>query len=561
MTSEQRVLCERYRLLRNMGKGGMGTVWLAEDELLQRAVALKELVWHAGPAGLTERRARAMQEARALARMNHPAIVPIHDVVLDGADPWIVMQYIRGRSLEDILAAGPLSERDIAAIGLPVLHALTAAHQAGVIHRDVKPTNILVADDGSTFLVDFGIARIDGDTRLTGHTSLVGTTEFLAPERIRGEEIRPAADLWSFGVTLFLALEGHSPFRRGNRDATMYAIVHEDPPVPRRRGPLAQLILDLLRRNWAARPDAGHVDRALQSILAGPQPPGPGPVPGAGPWPARGRVFGPAAEPGALPRDDRPTAASAREDMAAARKVIREVSTDAGAAMLARMRRGDAAQILLDYDDETAGGLLQGVATTQPDVAAQILQIFLPVPASRILGQLRPDAAAAVLQAMPPTEAVRVLALTGDLTAAAALMHLRAGAAAGLLGDLPADQAGRICRRMAPAAVAAMADEDPNLIGRLLDRAGPGFRDQVRRCRGHALPGGTSAAAEGRSGGGAAAVPAAPRRRRGLWQHLQIWPLNWVNILGYCLGHWFRCDWDGATCSGEQAKAHPLLAA
>jgi len=482
MTSEQRVVHDRYRLLRNLGKGGMGTVWLAEDTVLDRAVALKALVHHAGVADLAERRARAMQEARALARMNHPAIVPIHDVVWDGGDPWIVMGYVRGRSLEGILAGGPLGERAIAAIGLPILHALSAAHQAGVLHRDVKPTNILVAEDGSTYLVDFGIALIDGDTRLTGQTSLVGTTEFLAPERVRGQPAGPAADLWSFGVTLFLALEGYPPFGRGgDRNATMYAIVHEDPPAPLRPGPLAQLIVALLRKDPALRPDAADVDRVLRSAHGGPLPrdlgqarlgaaPA-GPVPGLAPQ----------------PRDDRPTATAreglAREDLVEAREVIREVGTDAGAAMLARMPRGDAAKILLDYADEAAGGLVQGIAIAEPDVAAQILQIFLPGMASRILGHLRPDTAAAVLDAMPASDAARILARTGDTAAAATLMFVRARTAAGLLRDLPADLASRVCRRMTPAAVAAMQAEDPDFIGRLLDKASPGFRDQVRRCR------------------------------------------------------------------------------
>ena len=477
MTSEQRVLNGRYRLLRNLGEGGMGTVWLAEDMLLERAVALKELVRHAAAPDFAERRARAMQEARALARMNHPAIVPIHNVVRDGEDPWIVMEYIRGRSLATILRDGPLDERAIAAIGLPIVYALAAAHRAGVLHRDVKPANILVADDGSTFLVDFGIARIDGDTRLTAHSSLVGTPEFLAPERVRGEEIGRPSDLWSFGVTLFLALEGYSPFRRSGdhaRHATMYAIVHGEAPEPLRRGKLAPLIRKLLCREPLLRPDTTDVARILRSILGRPEPPDlgqtrPNPLPFTQPAPR--------------PRDDRPGTAPGRDDLVEARDVIRDVGTDAGAAMLAGMPRGDAAKILLDYDPAAAGDLLQGIAIAQPDIAAEILQIFLAATAGRTLFHLRPDTAAAVLLAMPASEAVRILTRTGDTTVAAALMHLRTPTATQLLRELPAEQAGRICRRIKPAVVAAMQDSDPELIGKLLERASPEFRDQVRRFR------------------------------------------------------------------------------
>lgn len=481
MNSEQRVLHDRYRLLRNLGAGGMGTVWLAEDMLLERAVALKELVQHASADGMAERRARAMQEARALARMNHPAIVPIHDVVHAGDDPWIVMRYIRGRSLHEIIKEGPLDERAIAAIGLPILQALSATHRAGVVHRDVKPTNILVADDRSIFLVDFGIARIDGAAPITSPSrcNLVGTAEFLAPERVLGREAGPAADLWSFGVTLFLALERYSPFgRNGDHDATMYAIVHDDAPEPGRQGKLAQVILKLLRKNPALRPDAEDVARILRLILGGPAPPDLGPT---RPLPL------PPARPAGRRRDGQPDATPARADLDDARHVIRGIGTDAGAAMLAGLPRGDAARILIDVGVKAAGELLQGIAIAQPDIAAEIMQIFPAATAGSTLGYLRPDTAAAVLQALPDSEAILILSSTGDTTAAAAIMHLRANVATRLLKELPREQAARICRRIKPTTVAAMQNSDPELIGKLLERATPAFREQVRRCRGQSL--------------------------------------------------------------------------
>lgn len=210
---EPRVVNGRYRLAYKLGDGGMGSVWLADDTLLDRSVALKELIQRGAPNNLEERRMRALQEARAMARVRHPAIVPIHDVFFIDDDPWIVMEYIKGQSLHDIIRERTLDERTIAKIGLQVLRGLMAVHRAGVVHRDVKPMNILVADD-SVFLVDFGIARITGDASLTGQ-SIVGTPDFLAPERFKaGYKVGPPADIWALGVTFFYALEGYSPFWR-----------------------------------------------------------------------------------------------------------------------------------------------------------------------------------------------------------------------------------------------------------------------------------------------------------------------------------------------------------
>lgn len=474
MSSEQRVRQDRYRLLRNLGAGGMGTVWLAEDTLLDRVVALKELVQHASAEDMAERRARAMQEARALAKIDHPAIVPIHDVVRDGADPWIVMKYIRGRSLDKILKEGPLSERAIAAIGLPIVQALSATHRAGVIHRDIKPTNIMVADDRSIFLIDFGIARIDGATRITNWYKLVGTAEYLAPERVLDKTVGPAADLWSFGVTLFQALERYSPFRRSNDNATMYAIAQAETPQPIHDGRLAQVIIKLLHKDPDLRPSAEEVAGILSSIIGGPEPPDL-------------RSFRPSTQPPARPAPrlpgDRHDAPNAQDDLNEVGDLIRDAGTDAGAAMLIRVPRRDASRILLDYDGKVAGELLQGIAISRPDVAAEIMQIFQATVAGNTLIYLRPDTAAAILQAMPASEAAEIIGHTGDITAAAIMMHLRASVAAGLLKELPAGQARRICRRMRPAVVAAMEKNQPELIRRLLESASPEFREEVRRYR------------------------------------------------------------------------------
>jgi Protein kinase domain/MgtE intracellular N domain len=283
------LLNKRFRLVYKLGAGGMGSVWLAEDQLLERSVALKELIPHAGATDLPERRARALQEARAMARVRHQAIVPIHDVFFIDDDPWIVMEYISGRSLHDIIKQQTLDERSIARIGLQVLRGLVAVHRANVVHRDVKPTNILVADDDSIFLVDFGIARIAGDASLTGQ-SIVGTLDFLAPERFRaGYLVGPPADIWALGVTFYYALEGHYPFWRDSErgwEATMMAILNEAPRAPACHGRLADITLQMLEKDPGRRADTEDVLAVLEDILgAGPVVPPSGLVP-AGSVPA-----------------------------------------------------------------------------------------------------------------------------------------------------------------------------------------------------------------------------------------------------------------------------------
>src|ERR1017187_7269802 len=185
MTSEPRLLKGRYRLLKKLGQGGMGTVWLADDTCLERAVAVKELIREGSAADVDQARRLAMREAKALAKVRHPAIVSIYDVILEDDNPWIVMEYINGTPLSAILSQqGPLEDRAIASYALPVLRALTVAYRAGVLHRDIKPENILVGEDGAVWLVDFGIAQIAGATSTLAGSMLRGTPEYLAPERL-----------------------------------------------------------------------------------------------------------------------------------------------------------------------------------------------------------------------------------------------------------------------------------------------------------------------------------------------------------------------------------------
>ncbi|OQD52622.1 serine/threonine protein kinase [Streptomyces phaeoluteigriseus] len=265
----------RYRLVDAIGSGGMGRVWRAHDELLHRAVALKELTaaLYVSESDRTVLLARTRAEARAAARINHSAVVTVHDVLEHDGRPWIVMELVEGRSLADAVKAdGRVEPTEAARIGLWVLRALRAAHSAGVLHRDVKPGNVLLSDDGRVLLTDFGIAQIDGDTTITRTGEVVGSVDFLAPERVRGHDPGQSSDLWALGATLYTAVEGRSPFRRTSPLSTMQAVVEEEPAEPRYAGPLAPVIAALLRKDPAARPDTAGAERLLAEAAEGRRP-------------------------------------------------------------------------------------------------------------------------------------------------------------------------------------------------------------------------------------------------------------------------------------------------
>ncbi|MGW5563316.1 protein kinase domain-containing protein [Streptomyces tendae] len=281
----ERVIAGRYRLLSPLGEGGMGTVWRARDELLRREVAVKEV---RAPAGLPQTDvgrmyARLEREAWAAARISHPNVVTVYDVATDGGRPWIVMELVRGLSLADLLdAEGPLEPGRAALIGAEVLAALRAAHAAGVLHRDVKPANVLLANDGRVVLTDFGIARVEGSEALTMTGEVVGSPEFLAPERALGRTPGPASDLWSLGVLLYAAVEGVSPFRQDTPLSTLRAIVDDELPPPHRAGALGPVVAALLRKDPAGRLPADVAERELRLVGAGGTPSG-GPRTGAAP--------------------------------------------------------------------------------------------------------------------------------------------------------------------------------------------------------------------------------------------------------------------------------------
>ncbi|MFI5802762.1 serine/threonine-protein kinase [Streptomyces sp. NPDC051561] len=253
----------------------MGRVWRARDEVLHRTVAVKELRagLYAAEADRAVLHARTQKEARAAARINHPGVVTVHDVLEHDDRPWIVMEYVDGPSLADALKqTGSFDPREAARIGLHVLGALRAAHTVGVLHRDVKPGNVMLARDGRVLLTDFGIAAIEGDSTITRTGELVGSIDYLAPERIRGEDPGPASDLWALGATLYTAVEERSPFRRTSPIGTLQAVIAEEPEPTYHAGALAPVIVALLRKEAGERPGAAEAERMLLDAMEGRQP-------------------------------------------------------------------------------------------------------------------------------------------------------------------------------------------------------------------------------------------------------------------------------------------------
>ncbi|WP_251145457.1 serine/threonine-protein kinase [Streptomyces sp. McG3] len=266
-----RVIDGRFTLVERLGSGGMGMVWRARDEALHRDVALKEVrppdpaLAEYDPEGARTLRARVLREARALARVDHPNVVTVHHIVDPGEDgyPWIVMELVAGSSLHDRLAHGPMEPAEAAELGRGILSALRAAHATGIQHRDVKPANVLLRPDGRPVLTDFGIAAIRESTSLTMTGALIGSPDYIAPERIRGTEGDPSSDLWSLGMMLYVAVEGRHPLRRATTLATLAAVLDEEIPPPVRAGSLTPVLNALLTRDIPARPDAEALDRLL----------------------------------------------------------------------------------------------------------------------------------------------------------------------------------------------------------------------------------------------------------------------------------------------------------
>ncbi|HET6818478.1 MAG TPA: serine/threonine-protein kinase [Mycobacteriales bacterium] len=272
--TRQRLVAGRYRLHTPLGRGGMGVVWAAEDELLQRPVAVKEVRF---PPTVDDEerdllRERTLREARTAARLDHPCAVRVFDVCDDNEQPFIVMERLVGRTLSDIVKNdGPVSPARAAEIGMCLVDALSAAHAAGIVHRDVKPGNVVVGEDGRVTLTDFGIASTAGDPSITSTGLLLGSPAYIAPERARGGRPEPASDYWSLGATLYTAVEGHPPFDKPEAVATLAAVVTEPhEPCRRATGLLCDAIHGLLDKDPEARPSRDELRAMFETVIADP---------------------------------------------------------------------------------------------------------------------------------------------------------------------------------------------------------------------------------------------------------------------------------------------------
>ncbi|MGH3240378.1 MAG: serine/threonine-protein kinase [Spirillospora sp.] len=267
-----RLIAARYELLEVLGRGGMGAVWRARDRTLDREVAVKEVSL---PDGLDDAQvertyARTFREARSAARLDHPGIVTVHDVVEEDGRPWIVMRLVRAEGLDKVIAReGPLPPGRVAAIGLDLLDALNAAHAAGVVHRDVKPGNVLLPQERAV-LTDFGIATVAGDETLTQAGAIVGSPAYLAPEQARHQRATPASDLWALGATLYAAVEGRPPYRRPDVWGVMAALLSDDPDPLRLAGPLTPVLHGLLRKDPDQRMGPDEAARLLRQAAQSP---------------------------------------------------------------------------------------------------------------------------------------------------------------------------------------------------------------------------------------------------------------------------------------------------
>jgi hypothetical protein len=276
--SRDRLLSGRYRLIEQIGRGGMGTVWWAHDEVQDREVAVKEM--HLPPSlGQREREnllRRTDREALAAGRLRHPGLISVYDMVIEDSRPWLIMEYVAARSLEDVFVDdGPISPQRVAEIGVQLLAALRAAHAAGIVHRDVKPSNVLLETSGRVVLTDFGIATYEGATTLTQTGTFMGSPAYVAPEVARGEPASPASDLWSLGATLYAAVEGRPPYDHETAMATLSALVTSEPDPPARAGPLRPVLGGLLTKDPARRLTAGPAAELLAAAATPPAPPRP----------------------------------------------------------------------------------------------------------------------------------------------------------------------------------------------------------------------------------------------------------------------------------------------
>ncbi|MFF3344516.1 serine/threonine-protein kinase [Streptomyces sp. NPDC002779] len=365
-----RLLAGRYRLGDVLGRGGMGTVWRAQDETLGRTVAVKELRFPSSIEEEEKRRliTRTLREAKAIARIRNNSAVTVYDVVDEDDRPWIVMELVEGKSLAEVIREdGLLKPRRAAEVGLAVLDVLRSAHRQGILHRDVKPSNVLIADDGRVVLTDFGIAQVEGDPSITSTGMLVGAPSYISPERARGHKPGPAADLWSLGGLLYAAVEGVPPYDRGSAIATLTAVMTEPLEEPKNAGPLRDVIHGLLTKDPAQRLDDAGARSMLNAVIHAPEPKAEAEVQDA---------------TKAVPLPAQPEApADAGERLRGALRSVRKAAVSAGAADASRADSGGATAGSGAGGDEqrgAAGGNGQGggrssgwPVMTPPDLPAR----------------------------------------------------------------------------------------------------------------------------------------------------------------------------------------------
>ncbi len=378
-----RRIAGRYELGVQLGEGGVGIVWRAEDTLLGRPVAIKEVEL---PPAVRDKqraalRARVIREARAAARLSHPGAVTLFDVVQDGGQDYIVMELVEAPTLDQLVAAkGPLDPRRAAMVGLRLLATLEAAHRAGIVHRDVKPSNVLVRDDGTTKLTDFGTASLTGDPELTVTGVVVGSPAFMAPEQIKGLEVGPATDLWALGATLYFAVEGEPPFKSSKAQfEVLNAIVNDPPRQARRLGALGPVVDRLLRKESHQRPKSADVWYQLRRVAATKDPvdevppdppstPTPRPSPHAVNAPPAGPAQAKVAPTGTVPAADVPVGTVPAEAKSAV-GASASAAPDAGAAKA----KGAPASAIPDAGaaPDAAAQAKGAPAGAAPDAAAQ----------------------------------------------------------------------------------------------------------------------------------------------------------------------------------------------
>lgn len=274
-STEGRLLAGRYRLGEVLGRGGMGTVWRAVDETLGRTVAVKELRFPTSIDEDEKRRliTRTLREAKAIARIRNNGAVTVYDVVDEDDRPWIVMELIEGKSLaEAVREDGVLTPKRAAEVALAILDVLRLAHREGILHRDVKPSNVLISEDGRVVLTDFGIAQVEGDPSVTSTGMLVGAPSYISPERARGKKPGPAADLWSLGGLIYASVEGCPPYDKGSAIATLTAVMTEPLDPPKNAGALEEVIYGLLAKDPALRLDDAGARALLQDVIDTPDP-------------------------------------------------------------------------------------------------------------------------------------------------------------------------------------------------------------------------------------------------------------------------------------------------